>query len=41
MFLQYTTSQINTNTHASETVFLKMTPHIQNVEDIKNQKLKY
>jgi len=36
MFLQYTASQINTNTHASEIVFLKMNPHIQNVEEIKN-----
>ena len=36
MFLQYTASQTNTNTHASEIVFLKMNPRVQNVEDIKN-----
>ena len=36
MFLQYTASQTNTNTHASEIVFLKMNPWVQNVEDIKN-----
>jgi hypothetical protein len=36
MFLQYTASQTNTNNHASEIVFLKMNPRVQNVEDIKN-----